>query len=93
MKKRVLLPTDYPKNALNTIRYAKKLFEDIACEFYLLNACNASGYDSESMMVPEPREHFYKTTKRHSEDGILGLKLLKREEEEKEKRKKVIEVV
>lgn len=75
MKKRVLLPTDYSKNALNAIRYARKLFENIECDFYLLNAYNTSGYDLESMMVPEPGEHFYETAKRHSEEQMERLLL------------------
>lgn len=76
MRKRVLLPTDYSKNALNAIRYAQKLFEDIECDFYLLNAYNASGYDLESMMVPEPGEHFYETARRHSEEGMERLMVM-----------------
>ena len=73
MDKRVLLPTDYSKNALDAIRYAQKLFKDIKCDFYVLNAYNASGYDIESMMVPEPGEHFYETAKKQSEENMERL--------------------
>lgn len=75
MKKRVLLPTDYSQNALNAIRYARKLYHDIACDFYLLNAYSASGYDLQSMMVPEPGEHFYETAKKQSEEQMERLLL------------------
>jgi len=76
MEKRVLLPTDYSKNALNAIRYAQKLYQDIECGFYLLNAFNVSGYDLDSMMVPEPGEHFYETAKKHSEEGMERLMVM-----------------
>ena len=35
--KTILLPTDFSENALNTIRFAVRLFPDEACTFYLLN--------------------------------------------------------
>jgi len=72
MEKRVLLPTDYSKNALNAIRYAQKLFKDIPCDFYLLNAYDVSG-GSQRTMVPEPGEHFYETAKRQSEEQMERL--------------------
>ena len=74
MNKRVLLPTDYSKNALNAIRYAQALYQDIACDFYLINAYHVSGYTLDSMRVPEPGEHFYETAKRTSEEGMASLK-------------------
>lgn len=76
MEKRVLLPTDYSKNALSAIKYAQKLFKDIQCDFYLLNAYDVSGYTVESMMVPEPGEHFYEAAKRHSEERMERLMVM-----------------
>lgn len=35
--KNVLLPTDFSENSLNAIRYALNLFEESACNFYLLH--------------------------------------------------------
>ncbi len=51
MDKRILLPTDFSKNALNAIRYALDLYQDQTCDFYFLNVyqvnlpkvCNACG--------------------------------------------------
>ena len=74
MNKRVLLPTDYSNNALNAIRYARELYKDIACDFYMMNAFHVSGYTLESMQVPEPGEHFYETAKKISEEGMARLK-------------------
>ncbi|MDC6365943.1 MULTISPECIES: universal stress protein [Flavobacteriaceae] len=73
MDKRVLLPTDFSKNALNAIRYAMELYKDVQCDFYILNAFQVSGYTLDSMMVPEPGERFYETAKRASEEGMERL--------------------
>ncbi|UOY09002.1 universal stress protein [Muricauda sp. SCSIO 64092] len=76
MNKRILLPTDYSKNALNAIRYAQRLYKDVSCDFYLLNTYQVSGYALDSMMVPEPGEQLYETFKRKSEEGmdrLLGM--------------------
>lgn len=76
MNKRILLPTDYSKNALNAIRYAQRLYKDVNCDFYLLNTYQVSGYALDSMMVPEPGEQLYETFKRKSEEGmdrLLGM--------------------
>lgn len=35
--KRILIPTDFSDNALNALNYAKSLFKNIPCTFYLLN--------------------------------------------------------
>ncbi len=73
MNKRVLLPTDYSKNAINAIRYAQELYQDIECDFYLLNAFQVSGYRLDSMRIPEPGEYFYETAKANSEEGMSRL--------------------
>ena len=76
MNKRILLPTDYSKNAFNAIRYAQRLYKDVNCDFYLLNTYQVSGYALDSMMVPEPGEQLYETFKRKSEEGmdrLLGM--------------------
>ena len=66
MDKRVLLPTDYSRNALNALRYAMQLYKDVQCDFYVLNAFQVSGYTLDSMMVPEPGERLYETAKKES---------------------------
>ncbi|WP_116219130.1 universal stress protein [Allomuricauda sp. ARW7G5W] len=73
MDKRVLLPTDYSKNALNAIRYALDLYKNVQCDFYILNAFQASGYTLDSMMVPEPGERLYDMAKEASEAGMERL--------------------
>lgn len=73
MDKRILLPTDYSKNALNAIRYALELYRDVQCDFYVLNTFQVSGYTLDSMMVPEPGEQLYDIAKRASEEGMERL--------------------
>lgn len=70
MKKKILLPTDFSNNAWNAIQYATELYKHETCDFYILNAFNASGYALESMMVPEPGEKLYEEAKEKSEQGL-----------------------
>ncbi|GAA4275461.1 universal stress protein [Aquimarina mytili] len=70
MKKKILLPTDFSKNAWNAIQYAIELYKNETCDFYILNAFNATGYALESMMVPEPGEKLYEEAKEKSEQGL-----------------------
>ena len=69
MDKRVLLPTDYSKNALNAIRYALELYKNVLCDFYILNAFHVSGYTLDSMRVPETGEPYYEAAKEESEES------------------------
>ncbi|MFS4467870.1 universal stress protein [Maribacter sp. 2210JD10-5] len=85
MNKRVLLPTDYSKNALNAIRYALSLYKNVTCDFYFLNAFQASGYSLDSLMVAEPGEKFYETAKRESQKGMERLMEVLRLHPENEK--------
>ncbi|WP_273568514.1 universal stress protein [Maribacter halichondriae] len=73
MDKRVLLPTDFSKNALNAIRYALDLYKDQTCDFYFLNAFTVNGYSIDNMMVPEPGERAYEAAKKASEDTFVKL--------------------
>lgn len=70
MKKKILLPTDFSKNAWNAITYALELYKNETCDFYVLNVFNAAGYALESMMVPEPGERLYDEAKMKSEQGL-----------------------
>lgn len=73
MDKRVLLPTDFSKNALNAIRYALGLYGNQRCDIYFLNAYQVHGYSIDSMMVPEPGEKFYEAARKKSEEGFEKL--------------------
>ncbi|PKV48282.1 nucleotide-binding universal stress UspA family protein [Aquimarina sp. MAR_2010_214] len=74
MKKKILLPTDFSKNAWNAILYAIELYKNETCDFYVLNVFNATGYALESMMIPEPGERIYEEAKEKSENGLNKIK-------------------
>lgn len=68
MDKRILLPTDFSKNALNAVRYALDLYADQKCDFYFLNVYQVDGYNIDNgMMVPEPGERVFESAKAKSE--------------------------
>ncbi len=73
MKTKILLPTDFSKNAWNAISYATDLFKDKECEFYILNLFTVRGYALENMMVPEPGELEYQREKKKSEEGLAKI--------------------
>ena len=62
MKKRILIPTDFSKNAWNAIKYAMELFNREYCEFFLLHTYFHSGFSNENLRIPKPSE---------AEQGIL----------------------
>ena len=73
MKKKIALPTDFSRNAWNTLKYASELYKDEKVDFYLLNAYSAKSYATDSMMVPEPGEKYYDSAKSRSEGNFKVL--------------------
>ncbi len=73
MKKKILLPTDFSKNAWNAIVYAIELYKNEVCDFYILNVFNSTGYALESMTIPEPGERLYEEAKEKSEKGLTKI--------------------
>lgn len=53
--KKVLLPTDFSKNAYNAIRYALRLFKDEECAFYLLHTYTPPIYHTD-YILPSPAQ-------------------------------------
>lgn len=47
---RVLLPTDFSKNAFNAMAYASKLFKNVECTFYLLHTYTPAFYRTEYVL-------------------------------------------
>ena len=70
MKKKILIPTDYSKNAWNALSYAIELYKKYDCDFHLLHAYSTSGYAIDSMMVPEPGELAYEQARDRAEKGM-----------------------
>lgn len=73
MDKRILIPTDFSKNALNAARYAVDLYAKLNCEFYFLNVFRLDGYTTDTLIVPEPGSAPYETAKVASEKGLVKL--------------------
>lgn len=68
MNKRILIPIDFSKNALNSVRYALDLYEDQTCDIYFLNVFQVDGYNLDNgMMIPEPGERAFESAKAKSE--------------------------
>jgi nucleotide-binding universal stress UspA family protein len=59
MKKRILLPTDFSKNAWNAIKYASELYKTESVVFFILNAFKVESYDIESVFVAKPGDKEY----------------------------------
>ena len=73
MKKHILIPTDFSKNAWNALNYAIALYKEEECTFYLLNAYQLYHFTTESIIVPEPGEKSYEEAKATSEKGLEKL--------------------
>ncbi|ADV50300.1 universal stress protein [Cellulophaga sp. E16_2] len=70
MNKRILIPTDFSKNALNAARYALDLYEKQNCDFYFLNVFHVNGYTTDNLSIPEPGNTAYDTAKEASEASL-----------------------
>lgn len=70
MKKKILIPTDFSKNAWNALLYAVDLYKGLSCEFYLLNTFNANGHILTKIQSLNPSDELYKKAKEESEKGL-----------------------
>jgi len=73
MEKRILLPTDFSRNALNAARMAMDLFAGTKCDFYLLHVFQVSGYSIDSLMVPAPGEAKYEAARAEADINLKKL--------------------
>ncbi len=73
MDKRILIPTDFSKNALNAIRYALDLYSKLHCEFYFLNVFQLDYYTTRNLTIPEPGSAEYDKAKAGSEEQFSKL--------------------
>lgn len=73
MDKRILIPTDFSKNALNAARYALSLYEGKDCEIFLLNIFRLNSYKTDSLIIPEPGSAAFESSKAASEEGFAKL--------------------
>lgn len=73
MDKRILVPTDFSKNALNAVRYALDLYAKLNCEFYFLNVFRLDSYTTDSLLIPEAGSGEYEAARLKSEEGFAKL--------------------
>ena len=70
MKRKILLPTDFSKNAWHAITYAIELYKNTFCDFYILNVFSATSNVIDSLINKEPGSELYETARLQSEDGL-----------------------
>lgn len=70
MNKKILIPTDFSKNAWNAVTYASTFFKNQDCTFYILNAYSATTYSTSEMMAAEPGTLTYESATEKSEEGL-----------------------
>jgi len=70
MDKRILIPTDFSKNAWNAITYAADLFKDKACTFYLLNAYRVTVHSRRDLVMENSVDLSFENEKNNSESGL-----------------------
>ncbi len=85
MKKRILIPTDFSKNAWNALKYAIELYKREDCEFFILHTYYHSGYSKDNLLIPEPTEKAQFAAKEASEKNMEKLKVLMGYYEENDK--------
>ena len=70
MRHRILIPTDFSKNAWHAIKYALELYKHNYCNFYILNVFSASNNILDSLLNLGPGSELYETAKLESENGL-----------------------
>lgn len=70
MRHKILLPTDFSKNSMKAINFARELYKNESCDFYVLNVFSATGNILKSLLNLEPGSELYESAKLHSENGL-----------------------
>lgn len=70
MRRKILLPTDFSKNAWHAITYALELYRKDQCDFYILNVFSNTNNLVDSLLNMEPGSALYETAKLDSENGL-----------------------
>ncbi|TYB72551.1 universal stress protein [Bizionia saleffrena] len=70
MRHKILLATDFSKNSVKAIHYARELYKNDFCDFYLLNAFSTTRPILKSLLQANPEGEWYQTAKLDSENGL-----------------------
>lgn len=73
MRHKILLPTDFSKNAWLAIKYATRLYAADACDFYLLNVFSAPKNLMDSLFNMVEGDPSYETAKTASEKELTNI--------------------
>lgn len=73
MRKKIILPTDFSKNAWNAISYALELFKNEACDFYVLHTYDISSYLLDPIMVLNPDDDALQIAQEKSESELAKI--------------------
>jgi len=73
MRRKILIPTDFSKNATKALRYAIELYKNDSCNFYLLNVFTAGRNIMEDLMNMEPGTELYERRKLDSENSLAKI--------------------
>jgi len=74
MKRRILLPTDFSKNAWHAIHYAKTLYANDDCDFFILNVFDTPiNMDFDSVLYMQPGDEYFERAKNRSEEGLTKI--------------------
>lgn len=77
MRKRILVPTDFSKNAWKALTYALELYKNEECDFYLLNAFSTKPNNINSIIFPEQGDENYDIAEKNAKKQLKKiLKLL-----------------
>jgi len=76
MKKKILVPTDFSKNAYNAINYAIELYKEESCEFFILHSYYLPGYEKSNLLSLEPTDKKLNEVKLRAEENMEQLKSL-----------------
>ncbi|MGY8909954.1 MAG: universal stress protein [Flavobacteriales bacterium] len=69
MRRKILLPTDFSKNAWHAIKYALELYKKDNCDFYILNVFSATR-NVINLTNIEPGSELFEMAKARSKDGL-----------------------
>jgi nucleotide-binding universal stress UspA family protein len=70
MRKKIVLPTDFSRNAWNAISYAIDLFKNESCDFYILNAYTTTVQEKEQLMFSNPDKSLSEIAEEQAEKGL-----------------------
>ncbi len=74
MRKNILIPTDFSKNAWNALNYALELYKEEKCTFFLLNAYQIFHLTTDTLLSPDPGNPDYEKAKSQSAEGLKEIK-------------------